>query len=118
MIIFLRLISIALLLVIGYFCYTIKQPEVVILAFSGFIAGILFVLSYVLDIARKLKAYKRELEKNSISSDESDSKVKVLESKIEVLEKAEALLLKEDKIRGMVNSGMKPTQVVANGGYF
>ena len=51
MIIFLRLISIALLLVIGYFCYTIKQPEIVILAFSGFIAGILFVLSYVLDIA-------------------------------------------------------------------
>ena len=37
---------------------------------------------------------------------------------LEVLEKAEALLLKEDKIRGMVNSGMKPTQVVANGGYF
>ena len=88
MIIFLRLISIALLFVIGYFCYTIKQPQVVILVFSGFIAGILFVLSYVLDIARKLKAYKRELEKNSISSDESDSKVKVLESKIEVLEKA------------------------------
>ena len=41
-----------------------------------------------MDISRKLKAYKRELEKNSISSDESDSKVKVLESKIEVLEKA------------------------------
>lgn len=35
-----------------------------------------------------------------------------------VLEKAEALLLKEEGIRSMVNSGMKPTEVVANGGYF
>ena len=37
---------------------------------------------------------------------------------LDVLEKAEALLLKEEGIRGMVNSGMKPTEVVANGGYF
>ncbi len=37
---------------------------------------------------------------------------------LEVLEKAEALLSKEEEIRGMVNSGMKPTEVVASGGYF
>ena len=36
----------------------------------------------------------------------------------DVLVKAEKLLHKEDMIRDMVNSGMKPTQVVANGGYF
>lgn len=36
----------------------------------------------------------------------------------DVLVKAEKLLHKEDAIRDMVNSGMKPTQVVANGGYF
>lgn len=36
----------------------------------------------------------------------------------DVLVKAEKLLHKEDGIRDMVNSGMKPTQVVANGGYF
>lgn len=36
----------------------------------------------------------------------------------DVLVKAEKLLHKEDTIRDMVNSGMKPTQVVANGGYF
>lgn len=36
----------------------------------------------------------------------------------DVLIKAEKLLHKEDTIRDMVNSGMKPTQVVANGGYF
>ena len=35
-----------------------------------------------------LNSYKRELEKESISSTESSSRVKVLESKIEVLEKA------------------------------
>lgn len=36
----------------------------------------------------------------------------------DVLVKAEKLLHKEDTIRDMVNSGMRPTQVVANGGYF
>lgn len=36
----------------------------------------------------------------------------------DVLVKAEKLLDKEEGIRGMVNSGMRPTQVVVNGGYF
>lgn len=88
MILFLRLSSLLLLCVIGYFCYKLNSPQTIILVFSGFIAGILFVLSYLLDISRKLKSYKRELEKSSICTDESSSKVKVLESKIEVLEKA------------------------------
>ena len=88
MIIFLRLSSLLLLCVIGYFCYKLNNPQTIILVFSGFIAGILFVLSYLLDISRKLKGYKRELEKNSISSDESSSKVKVLESKIKKKKKA------------------------------
>ena len=35
-----------------------------------------------------------------------------------VLQKAEGVLDKEVGIRDMVNSGMKPTDVVANGGYF
>lgn len=39
-------------------------------------------------IRTALTAYKRELEKQSIGSTESSSKVKVLESKIAVLEKA------------------------------
>ncbi len=88
MIIFLRLTSILFLVALAYFCYQFKQPHIAVLTCCGFITGVLFLLSYMLDISRKLKAYKRELEKNSISSDESDSKVKVLESKIEVLEKA------------------------------
>ena len=37
---------------------------------------------------KKINAYQRQLEKESISSNESSSRVKVLESKIEVLEKA------------------------------
>ena len=37
---------------------------------------------------KKINIYKRQLEKESISSDENAAKVKVLESKIEVLEKA------------------------------
>ena len=88
MIIFLRLISILILAGAGYLCYELKDYKLAIFACGGFITGILFTLSYILDVSRKLKAYKRELEKSSITTDESDSKVKVLESKIEVLEKA------------------------------
>ena len=36
----------------------------------------------------KIKAYQRQLEKESISSDDNSARVKVLEQKIEVLEKA------------------------------
>ncbi len=36
----------------------------------------------------RIDSYKRELEKESVSSDEAAAKVKVLESKIQVLEKA------------------------------
>lgn len=38
--------------------------------------------------SKSLEMYKRELEKESIGSTESSSKIKVLESKIQVLEKA------------------------------
>ena len=88
MIIFLRLISIFVLAYAGYLCYELKDYKIAVFICSGFLSGVMFTLSYVLDISRKLKAYKRELEKSSINTDESDSKVKVLESKIEVLEKA------------------------------
>ena len=36
----------------------------------------------------------------------------------DVLIASEKLLTKEDEIREMVESGMKPTDVVKNGGYF
>ena len=77
-----------LFITLAAFCYELKLYRVAVFTCGGFITGVLFTLSYVLDVARKLKAYKRELEKSSVSSDENNSKVKVLEAKIEVLEKA------------------------------
>ena len=54
----------------------------------GFLFGI-FLMNIKLNMKNeKLNSYKRELEKESIASDENSSRVKVLESKIEVLEKA------------------------------
>ena len=46
-------------------------------------------MNFVLNVKnQKLNSYKRELEKESINSTENSSRVKVLEAKIEVLEKA------------------------------
>ena len=53
----------------------------------GFLFGI-FLMNIRLNMKNdKINSYKRELEKESIASDENSSRVKVLESKIEVLEK-------------------------------
>lgn len=54
----------------------------------GFIGGMSIVLIRLNSKNLTLNSYKRELEKESISSNESAARVKVLESKIEVLEKA------------------------------
>ena len=57
-----------------------------------FLAGILlgcFLMNLKLNVKnKKIGSYQRQLEKESISADESSAKVKVLEQKIEVLEKA------------------------------
>ncbi len=57
-----------------------------------FIAGMgigMFLMFFKLNVKNdKINSYKRELEKESVISDEKAAKVKVLESKIEVLEKA------------------------------
>ncbi len=57
-----------------------------------FVCGVLFGI-FLMNIKLnkkndKINSYKRELEKESIVSDKNSSRVKVLESKIEVLEKA------------------------------
>jgi uncharacterized membrane protein SpoIIM required for sporulation len=54
----------------------------------GFILGLLLMNIFVIVKNKKINAYQRKLEKESIASDESSAKVKVLESKIAVLEKA------------------------------
>lgn len=55
---------------------------------GGIFFGIFFMLIHLNIKNDKINSYKRELEKESVSSDESSAKVKVLESKIKVLEKA------------------------------
>lgn len=89
--------------VIGYFGYIYavellqsdgltdisKFITIMVAAFSiGTLFGILTMLLKTILQGSKLNGYKRELEKESISAAENSSKVKVLESKIEVLEKA------------------------------
>ena len=54
----------------------------------GFLTGILLMNILLLVKNKKINSYKRQLEKESISSDENEARVKVLESKIQVLEKA------------------------------
>ena len=54
----------------------------------GLILGLFLMNIFVIVKNKKIGAYQRQLEKESISSDENAAKVKVLESKIEVLEKA------------------------------
>ena len=54
----------------------------------GLTVGIIATCIVWTKISKKVNAYKRELEKEAISSSESASQVKVLEQKIEVLEKA------------------------------
>jgi len=54
----------------------------------GLVFGI-FIMNIFMNIKnRKLNKYKRALEKECVESSENSSKVKVLESKIQVLEKA------------------------------
>ncbi len=54
----------------------------------GIIAGMSFVALKLNVKNARINSYKRELEKESIAADENSSRVKVLEQKIEVLEKA------------------------------
>ena len=87
-------ISLILLLLLSltlgwYSCtYLDGKYELLGIFISGVAFG-MFLMSLKLIVKNdKINIYKRELEKESISSVESASRVKVLESKIEVLEKA------------------------------
>ena len=66
-----------------------------------FLGGVMFgifLMNIKLNINEKaLYSYKMQLEKESVSSDESSAKVKILESKINVLEKALESALNENK---------------------
>jgi hypothetical protein len=62
--------------------------QLTITLFTGIALGILLMNIIIVVKDKKIGAYKRQLEKESITSDENAAKVKVLESKILVLEKA------------------------------
>lgn len=66
-----------------------------------FLAGLttakLIFIPLLIKNKEKEGAYERRLEKTSISNDESSAKVKVLESKIQVLEKALEDAIKKNK---------------------
>lgn len=87
---FYSILLLALSILTGFLSYTYLSGKFELLGIfvSGILAGI-FLMSLKLNVKNdKLNSYKRELEKESISSDENSAKVKVLESKIQVLEKA------------------------------
>ena len=62
--------------------------QILISFITGIVAGILLMNIFIIIKNKKINVYKRQLEKEAISSDENAARVKVLESKIEVLEKA------------------------------
>ncbi len=63
---------------------------------SGLVLGFLLMNITINVKNKKINGYQRQLEKESISSDENAAKVKVLESKIQVLEKALENALKQN----------------------
>lgn len=63
----------------------------------GTLFGVLFTTACTIKNKKAIKEYKRELEKKTVNAENESSKVKVLESKIEVLEKALASALEKNK---------------------
>ena len=63
---------------------------------SGIAIGMLLMNIFIIVKNKKINIYKRQLEKESVLSDENAARVKVLESKIEVLEKALENALKNE----------------------
>lgn len=69
--------------------YQLSTQNIILISLViGFVCGILFMLKFIFKGSESIKAYERRLEKTSVSNDSSSAKIKVLESKIQVLEKA------------------------------
>ncbi len=82
---------------LAWFNFSGKNLAMVLFV-TGFIMGLLLMNIKINNTNNKINLYKRELEKESVQSLESSSKVKVLENKIKVLEKAlENALKREDE---------------------
>ena len=91
-----KIISSVLLLALSvfgaYYLYnnieTFEQIHKILDFCCGLLCGITIMYIFVTYKNIKINKYKRALEKETISASENSSKVKVLESKIQVLEKA------------------------------
>ena len=87
--IFLIILSILTIVCAAYtFLNQTGHIPMITMFLSGFALAIFLMTLKIYVKNKKLNSYKRELEKEAIASTESSSRVKVLESKIEVLEKA------------------------------
>ena len=84
------LLILALSIAFGWYSYVHLSGKFELLGIfvSGLSFGI-FLMFLKLNVKNdRINSYKRELEKESVVSDENSARVKVLESKIQVLEKA------------------------------
>ena len=75
-------------MMLNWFLSLDLQIQLSVIFSLGVLLGVFIMNIFVVVKNKKIGAYKRQLEKEAISSDESSAKVKVLESKIQVLEKA------------------------------
>ena len=67
----------------------LKSPVLYLMIFVlGECAGLTFLMPSCRSMQDKVTAYRRELEKGSVTNSTSTSKIEVLENKIKVLEKA------------------------------
>ncbi len=82
----------------GYFVKSIRLSYYTILIlFAGIFTGAGTIYMFLDASKDKIKAYRRELEKTSISGSDNASKVEVLEAKIKTLEKAFNTVIDERK---------------------
>jgi uncharacterized integral membrane protein len=78
----------------------IDFPLGVVLALMGFLVGgalLMKAWERTLELGTQYKKANRDLERKNVSSEEAESKVKVLESKIETLEKALSAAIKSQQ---------------------
>ena len=85
---YILLFVLSLILAMMVSCEFVGKIPYTIVYMCGFIGGMSIVFIRLNTKNLKLNMYKRELEKESISSNDNSAKVKILESKIKVLEKA------------------------------
>ena len=81
---------------LSWFLSLTLEMQCLLTFIAGSIVGILLMNLFLVVKDKKIMTYKRQLEKESISSDENAAKVKVLEAKIQVLEKALENALKNE----------------------